>query len=67
VKAGTTVKWSNNGTRASHPVPFSAKGGLASYRMMPGDSWQRTFVKPGSSRYTCGAHPEMSGLVEVTE
>jgi hypothetical protein len=48
-------------------VPFSAKGGLAADRVMPGDSWQRTLVKPGRSRCTCGAHPEMSGLVEVTE
>jgi plastocyanin len=67
VKAGTTVKRTDNGKRASHPVPFSPKGSLASDRMMPGDSWLRTFVKPGRSRCICGAHPKMSGLVEVTE
>jgi plastocyanin len=67
VKAGTTVKWTNNEKRASHSVLFPAEGGRESDRMMPGDSWQRTFDKPGTYRYTCGPHPEMSGLVEVTE
>ncbi len=67
VKAGTTVKWINNEKRASHSVLFPDEGGLESDRMMPGDSWQRTFLKPGRYRYGCGPHPEMSGVVEVTE
>lgn len=65
VKAGTTVRWTNNEKRASHSVLFAGEGGLESERMLPGDSWQRTFDKPGSYPYTCGPHPEMKGLIRV--
>jgi plastocyanin len=34
--------------------------------MFQGDSWERKFDKPGTYRYTCGPHPEMNGVVEVT-
>lgn len=66
VKAGTTVKWTNNEKRASHSIWFKNEGIPESERMLSGDSWERTFDKPGTYPYTCGPHPEMNGVVEVT-
>lgn len=66
IKAGNTVRWVNDEKRTTHSVLFPAEGGLESERLFPGDSWQRRFDKPGRYSYTCGPHPEMKGLVEVT-
>lgn len=65
VKPGTTVKWSNNEKRANHSVLFLGPQGFESERMFPGESYQRTFDKPGRYPYSCGPHPEMKGLVVV--
>lgn len=67
IKAGTTVKWVNNEKRTTHSVLFTGSGGFESERFFPGESWQRTFDKPGSYPYTCGPHPEMKGMIEVGE
>lgn len=64
VKPGTTVRWTNDERRASHSVLFPQEG-IESERLMGGESWQRTFDKPGTYAYTCGPHPEMKGVVEV--
>lgn len=64
VKAGTTVKWVNRERRNNHSVLFPDES-LESERFFPGESWSRTFDKPGSYAYTCGPHREMKGLVEV--
>lgn len=65
VRAGESVKWMNDEKRASHSVWFKNEGLPDSDRMLPGDSWERRFDKPGTFRYTCGPHPEMNGVVEV--
>ncbi|CAG0944816.1 MAG: Amicyanin-alpha [Rhodocyclaceae bacterium] len=67
IKAGTTVKWINEEKRTTHSVLFTGPGGIESERFFPGESWQRTFDKPGVHPYTCGPHPEMKGTVEVTQ
>lgn len=67
IKVGTTVKWINHEKRVSHSVLFTGPGGFESDRFFPGESWQRTFDKPGSYPYTCGPHPEMKGRIEVSE
>ena len=67
IKVGTTVKWTNNEKRVSHSIFFTGPGGFESDRFFPGESWERTFDKPGSYPYSCGPHPEMKGLIEVTE
>lgn len=67
IKVGTTVKWTNNEKRVSHSVLFTGPGGFESERFFPGDSWQRTFDKPGTYPYTCGPHPEMKATIIVTE
>ena len=65
VKPGTTVKWTNNEKRTSHSVLFLGRQGFESDRFFPGESYQRTFDKPGRYPYTCGPHPEMHGEVIV--
>lgn len=67
VGRGTTVRWSNDEKRASHSVLFTGPGGYESERLFPGESWQRTFDRPGVYHYTCGPHPEMKGRIDVKE
>jgi plastocyanin len=67
IKVGTTVRWTNNEKRVSHSILFTGEGGFESERFFPGESWERTFDKPGSYPFSCGPHPEMKGLIEVTE
>ncbi|CAA7626042.1 plastocyanin/azurin family copper-binding protein [Magnetospirillum sp. SS-4] len=66
IKPGTTVEWVNDEKRTSHSVFFEQEGLEESDRLFPGESWKRTFDKPGVYPYRCGPHPEMTGTVEVT-
>ncbi len=65
VKVGTSVRWTNNEKRVSHSILFLGPGGFESDRIFPGETFERTFDRPGKFPYTCGPHPEMRGLVEV--
>ena len=65
VKAGTTVRWVNKERRTNHSVWFQKEGLPESERFFPGESWSRTFAKPGVYPYICGPHPEMTGVIEV--
>lgn len=65
VKTGTTVKWVNNERRTNHSILFAQEALPESERLFPGESWQRTFDKPGVYPYICGPHPDMTGIVEV--
>ena len=67
LKAGDSVRWINREKRTSHSVVFPAEGGLESERMFPDESWERRFDKPGRYEYHCGPHPEMRGLIVVSE
>lgn len=67
VRPGATVKWVNNEKRNNHSILFEKEGLPESDRFFPGESWQRTFEKPGVYPYRCGPHPEMTGVVEVAE
>mgnify|MGYP001244542552 CR=1 FL=1 len=67
IRPGDTVRWVNKEKRTSHSILFPAEGGMESDRIFPDESWQRTFSKVGSYPYTCGPHPEMKGLVVVSE
>ncbi|EME71938.1 plastocyanin precursor [Paramagnetospirillum caucaseum] len=66
IKPGTTVEWVNDEKRTSHSVFFEQEGLEESDRLFPGESWKRTFDRPGTYPYRCGPHPEMVGTVEVT-
>lgn len=67
IKKGDTVRWVNRERRTSHSVLFKSAGGFESPRFFPGESWERRFDAPGAYPYSCGPHPEMSGVVEVVE
>ncbi|MBK8918805.1 MAG: cupredoxin domain-containing protein [Betaproteobacteria bacterium] len=67
IRIGDTVRWINKEKRTSHSILFPAEGGLESERIFPEETWQRSFPKAGSYPYTCGPHPEMKGLVVVSE
>lgn len=66
IKPNMTVTWVNAEKRSNHSVLFESDGS-ESDRFFPGESWQRTFDKPGTYLYHCGTHPEMKGVVEVEE
>ena len=65
VRAGETVKWTNDERRASHSVVFPGER-IESERLLGGESWERRFERPGTYPYFCEPHPEMKGVVEVT-
>lgn len=67
VRAGTAVIWVNREKRTNHSVLFEQENGLESDRLFPGEIYRRTFERPGTYPYRCGPHPEMRGLIEVTE
>lgn len=66
IKRGDTVVWVNREKRVSHSVLFSGTG-EESERFFPDEKWSRVFDEPGRFEYGCGPHPEMSGVVIVTE
>lgn len=65
IKAGDSVRWTNQEKRTSHSVLFPEEGGRESERLFPGESWARRFEQPGRYPYTCGPHPEMKGVILV--
>ena len=67
IKVGATVTWTNREKRTSHSVMFLGPGGYESDRLFPDESFSRTFDRAGRYPYSCGPHPEMKGIVEVTE
>ena len=63
VPVGTAVTWTNKDS-APHTVTFS-DGGASSGRLAQGDTFTRTFDKPGTFTYACSIHPSMTGTVVV--
>ncbi len=59
---GATVHWHNPGTQ-SHSVKFA--DGVESPVLAPGQNYQRTFTVAGDYPYTCGIHPEVTGVIHV--
>ena len=78
VRAGTTVKWTNNGS-TSHSVTADDgsfnSGNLGGsmpdpydpYTSTPGASFQQVFNTPGSYPYHCTLHSNMTGTITVTQ
>jgi plastocyanin len=65
VSAGTTVTWTNN-DQFEHTVAAD-DGSFASDPLGNGATFQFTFDIPGEYHYVCGIHPQMSGVVTVTD
>ena len=67
IKVGDSVRWINKEKRTSHSVLFPGNPSLESDRLLPDESWVRRFDRPEAFSYSCGPHPEMLGIIEVTE
>jgi plastocyanin len=64
IAKGTTVTWRNN-SNADHTVTADS-GAWSSINIGHGQSYSRTFTKPGRYAYVCGLHGYMTGVVVVT-
>ncbi len=67
IKAGDTVRWENHEKRTSHSVLFKEPTSFESERMFPGEHYSQRFDKPGRVVYSCGPHPEMRGIIDISE
>ena len=65
IKAGDTVRWTNNEKRQYHSVWFEQAGDPEPPYFFPGETYQRTFNEAGTFPYRCGPHPKMTGVVTV--
>jgi plastocyanin len=63
VKAGDTVKWTNNDSVA-HTVT-SDTGAFESGSLAPGASYSFTFKNAGAFPYHCAVHPSMTAKITV--
>lgn len=63
VEAGTTVVWANR-DEVAH-TSTAGEGEWDSGLIEPGQSWSRTFDRPGTYPYHCTLHPFMTGAVIV--
>lgn len=60
VSVGTTVTWTNKDP-TTHTVKFPDKD----HTIATGESFSRTFNKPGQYTYICGIHTSMKGTIVV--
>jgi plastocyanin len=67
IKRGQTIRWENREKRQFHSVWFEALGEEESDYFFPDEFYEREFKQTGSFPYRCGPHPEMTGIVHVTE
>lgn len=63
VRPGTVVTWTNE-SDADHTVTADS-GGWSSATVSHGQSYSRTFTRPGRYPYVCGLHGYMTGVVVV--
>ena len=67
-KKGQTLTWENREKRQYHSVWFQALGEPEPEDyLFPEDTYERKFTETGSFPYRCGPHPEMTGVIHVTE
>ncbi len=67
IKRGQSINWSNQEKRQYHSVWFEALGEEEPDYIFPDESYQREFKQNGSFPYRCGPHPEMTGIIHVTD
>ncbi len=65
VKVGSTVTWTNEDNTV-HTVTAN-DGSFASDSLANGKSYSHTFNTPGTYKYRCVIHPNMTGIVTVTQ
>ena len=62
VKPGTKVRWVNIDRRTSHSVWLKEAKMAESERFFPEETWEFTFVTPGTYPYLCGPHWKDEGM-----
>ena len=67
VKVGTTVTWTNQDSVAHTVVETDGQNGPKSGDLNQGQSYTFTFMKAGTFKYNCSIHPNMTGMVTVTQ
>jgi len=67
ISQGTTVTWTNKYSNTHTVTETDGKDGPKSGDLAPGKSFVFTFDKPGTYKYDCSIHPDMTGTVTVTE
>jgi plastocyanin len=67
VKKGSMVRWENREKRQYHSVWFEQAGDPEPDYIFPEESYERKFDTVGDFPYRCGPHPEMTGVVHVTD
>jgi len=68
IQQGQTLRWENKEKRQYHSVWFEVLGeDEPEDYLFPEDSYERKFMQAGLFAYRCGPHPEMKGIVRVTE
>lgn len=67
IRVGDSVRWGNHEKRTSHSVILPIAGVPESERLFPDESWIYRFERAGRYEYHCGPHPEMTGVILVTQ
>jgi plastocyanin len=65
IGVGESVRWTNDDQR-DHTVS-AADGSFKSGNLRSGDTFEHTFKKAGTYKYTCSYHPRMKGTVDVSD
>jgi plastocyanin len=65
IPAGATVTWVNH-SDVAHTVTGDDLAFDDSGLIEPGNSFYQTFDEPGTYRYHCGPHPDMTGIIVVS-
>jgi amicyanin len=66
VRVGETVTWTNQDA-VGHTVTSEMGGELNSPLLRQGQSYSHTFTRAGTYPYLCAPHPNMRGVVVVTQ
>ena len=66
IKAGETVKWTNDDDRDHTVASRDKESKFKSPILHQGESWSMTFDKPGKFSYGCRLHPRMRGAIIVS-
>ena len=66
VKVGTAVTWTNKDSTTHTATSTSGPASFDSGDLSTGQSFRKTFTKPGTYSYFCNIHHGMRGTVIVT-
>lgn len=67
VKKGTTVTWTNKDGATHDVTENDGQTGPNSGPLANGKSYSFTYTTAGTFKYHCSIHPDMTGIVTVTE